>query len=215
MCEQFRRERNIQGERLFVSLWLRQSTWCFTRLLRIGVALEFGGGFRHGRERLEEEVAGLFEQFRGPLLRYLANCGLSISDGEEVAQEVFLSLFQHLQCGKSRENLRSWLFRVAHNQALKRHRRMRRDLEWGAGAAADEDLAARSPNPEEQVVSSQTQRRVLSVVSALPDQDQRCLSLRAEGLRYREIAGILGMSMGAVSVSLARSLARITGSAGR
>jgi len=43
----------------------------------------------------------------------------------------------------------------------------------------------------------------------LPEQSRRCLFLRAEGLRYREIAQVLDMSLGAVSLSLARSLARI------
>jgi RNA polymerase sigma-70 factor (ECF subfamily) len=61
----------------------------------------------------------------------------------------------------------------------------------------------------------QTRQRVLAVVEALPEQDRRCLFLRAEGLRYREIAGILDMSLGAVSVSLSRSLARIARSAER
>jgi RNA polymerase sigma-70 factor (ECF subfamily) len=48
-----------------------------------------------------------------------------------------------------------------------------------------------------------------AVVDALPDLDRRCLFLRAEGLRYREIAGVLDMSLGAVSLSLGRSIARV------
>jgi RNA polymerase sigma-70 factor (ECF subfamily) len=47
------------------------------------------------------------------------------------------------------------------------------------------------------------------VANALAEQDRRCLFLRAEGLRYRESAGILGMSLGAVTMSLARTLARL------
>ena len=42
-----------------------------------------------------------------------------------------------------------------------------------------------------------------------PDRDRRCLLLRAEGLRYRDIAGTLGMSLGGVAKSLARSIARL------
>jgi len=171
--------------------------------------------FRRSRERLDEEVVRLFEQFRSPLLRYLASCGLAFPDGEEVIQEVFLWLFRHLQCGKSRENLPGWLFRVAHNLALKRRHRIRRSFEARAEAIAEDKVVDQGPSPEEQVVSTQTQKRLLSVVSALPEQDRRCLSLRAEGLRYREIAAILGMSLGAVSLSLARSLARIARSAER
>jgi RNA polymerase sigma-70 factor (ECF subfamily) len=65
------------------------------------------------------------------------------------------------------------------------------------------------------VVRGQTQQRLQAVVRALPEQDRLCLFLRAEGLRYREIAGILDVSLGAVSISLARSLARIARTAER
>jgi RNA polymerase sigma-70 factor (ECF subfamily) len=59
------------------------------------------------------------------------------------------------------------------------------------------------------LVHVQTQERLGRLFRKLPEQDQRCLTLRAEGLRYREIAEVLDMSIGAVSISLARSLARL------
>ncbi len=167
----------------------------------------------HARQRLEQEVVELFDEFRLPLLRYLSSFGLPLADGEEVLQEVFLSLFQHLHRGKSRENLRGWLFRVAHNLALKRRHRSGRDVEH---SAATENLAIDpAPNPEDQMLTNQVRQRALQVAKALPEQDRRCLFLRAEGLRYREIAGILDMSLGAVSLSLTRSLARIARSTQR
>jgi hypothetical protein len=54
---------------------------------------------------IECEVMNLFEQFRGPLLRYVLSFGVSVHDAEEVTQEVFLSLFRHLQLRKSRDRL--------------------------------------------------------------------------------------------------------------
>jgi RNA polymerase sigma-70 factor, ECF subfamily len=66
-----------------------------------------------------------------------------------------------------------------------------------------------SPDPEEHLAFLQRQARLLAVVRALPVDDERCLRLRAEGLKYREIAGVLGMSLGAVSIALTRSLARL------
>lgn len=65
------------------------------------------------------------------------------------------------------------------------------------------------PNPEEQMAHGQRMERLRAVVHALPEQDRCCLYLRAEGLRYREIASALGISLGAVSIALARSLARL------
>ncbi len=165
--------------------------------------------------RLEEEIVALFDQFRTPLLRYLSSFGLALPDCEEVLQEVFLSLFQHLRRGKSRENLRGWLFRVAHNLGLKRRIQARRDLDAHVDAAHGELAVDIGPNPEDQLVNSQTQQRLRAVVRALPETDRRCLFLRAEGLRYREIAQILDMSLGAISLSLARSLERIARAAER
>jgi RNA polymerase sigma-70 factor (ECF subfamily) len=161
------------------------------------------------RRGLDEEVVGLFDQYREPLLRYLSSIGLCVPDGEEVLQEVFLALFQHLRGGKSRENLRGWLFRVAHNLGLQKRLRARR--EWAAkGEMGMEDTVMDpGPNPEQHLAERRAKHLVIAVLRALPEQDRRCLALRAEGLNYREVAGVLDMSLGAVSLSLTRSLARI------
>jgi len=168
-----------------------------------------GAESSHRRARLQDQVTSLFDQFREPLLRYLWSLGLSLPDGEEVLQEVFLSLYQHLDRGKPLDHVRGWLFRVAHNLGLKRRQRVRRATETHTDADHEDLAVDPSPNPEAQLAHSQTKRRLLAVVDALPEQDRRCLYLRAEGLRYREIAGILDMSLGAVPLSLTRSLARI------
>jgi RNA polymerase sigma-70 factor, ECF subfamily len=161
---------------------------------------------------LDLEVVDLFDRLRVRLLRYALGFGLPVQDAEEIVQEVFLSLFQHLQRGKSRENLTGWVFRVTHNLALKRRAAMSSagNLAGAAFAEEPEVLADPAPSPEDLLASSQTQRRLRAVFRVLPEQDRRCLTLRAEGLRYREIAQVLGVSLGAVSLSLSRSLARLT-----
>jgi RNA polymerase sigma-70 factor, ECF subfamily len=162
------------------------------------------------QSEVEGEVIRLFDQFRTPLLRYALSLGLSVHDGEEVIQEVFLALFRHLQLGKPKENIQGWLFRVAHNLSLKCRRERQRSQAGGdSGGMLVESRVDTAPNPEEQVLSAQRQTRLMAVLNALPEQDQMCLRLRAEGLRYREIARAVGMSLGAVSISLTRSLARL------
>jgi RNA polymerase sigma-70 factor, ECF subfamily len=167
-------------------------------------------------QAVEEEVILLFDEFRDRLFRYVLSLGLCSHDGEDIIQEVFLSLFRHLRLGKSRENLRGWLFRVAHNLALKQRHSTQR---WQARIEPDHRLVETrldpAANPEELLAESQRQQQLLFVVRALPEQDRWCLHLRAEGLRYREIAEALGMSLGAVSNSLARSLGRLARADGR
>src|SRR5580658_7202172 len=155
--------------------------------------------------KLEEEVVAMFEQLRNPLLRYLLSFRIGPQDAEEIVQEVFLSLCRHLQRGKSRANLHGWLFRVAHNLALKNRMKAQRQ-----SPAAPETQMDSAPGPEERLADLQRQGRLLAVVKALPELDRCCVSLRAEGLRYREIAEVLGISLGAVANSLEKSLSRLS-----
>ena len=164
--------------------------------LRIGIGVSGGPCAR-------EEVTALFVELRAPLLRYLRSLGLREDDGEDVAQETFLGLYEHLRQGKPRDCLRGWVFRVGHNLALKRL--ARRGYE-----TVELDLVDGGMTPEEQADWKARQARMQNVVAALPERDRYCLLLRAEGLRYREIAEALEMSLGAVAASLARSLNKLS-----
>jgi RNA polymerase sigma-70 factor (ECF subfamily) len=162
--------------------------------------------------QIGEEVVELFEQFRNPLLRYLMTLGLNVQDGEEVIQEVFLALFQHLKKGKRGDNLRGWIFRVAHNLAMKQFRSSRSRMERVSVPIDDVPAEFVSPvaSPEEILEQARSEERIQAVIQALPEQDRRCLYLRAEGLRYREIAETLGVSLGSVANSLERAIGRLS-----
>jgi RNA polymerase sigma-70 factor (ECF subfamily) len=161
--------------------------------------------------RLDEEVVSLFDQLRVPVLRYLLSFRIPPPDAEEIVQEVFLLLFQHLRQGKSATNLQGWVFKVAHNLALKHHTRSRRYSDRFSHLPDLAEVAGKvTPGPDERMEIIERQQRLLAVVRAMPEHDQCCLSLRAEGLRYRDIAEVLGISLGSVANSLERSLARLT-----
>jgi len=156
---------------------------------------------------LEEEILRLFDLMRTRLLRYSVSFGISVQDGEDIVQETFLALFHHLQRERCDDNLHGWLFRVTHNLSLKQRLRILREP---AGVDACEvERFDPNPNPEESILFGERYARLQSVLQALPLEDQLCLRLRNEGLRYREIAKIVGISLGSVSASLSRSLARL------
>lgn len=151
------------------------------------------------------EVASLFHQLRVPLYRYLTYMSAGHQDAEDISQEAFLLLFDHLKAGRPRTNLRGWVFRVAGNLARKRHRRKTAPL-------CDEALALvdPKPSPEEVTLVRNIHIQLARVFRALPERDQLCLILRAEGLNYREIAAALDLSVGTVASSLARALGRMS-----
>lgn len=169
-------------------------------------------GQEHGSSAVVAEVVELFDELQAPLLRYLAGFSLNLPDSEDVVQETFLALFVHLKRAKSRHNLHAWLFRVAHNLALKMRLRSRRQSTCVSSSpmTSIHKLAVDpAPNPEDQFAANERRMRIADALNSLPEQNRWCLFLRAEGLRYREIAEVLDISLGGVSLSLERCLAHI------
>ena len=162
------------------------------------------------RAELESVVVDLFDQFQERVVRYVLTFGLPLPDAEDVVQETFLSLYRHLELGRPLSNFRGWIFRVAHNLALKRRRS---SLVFGLNRDQHHLLtqqAAPDSSPEAHFAFKQMHQRLRAVFKVLPEQEQRCLHLRAEGLKYRDIARVLNISLGAVSASLSRALTRMT-----
>jgi RNA polymerase sigma-70 factor (ECF subfamily) len=156
------------------------------------------------------EVLALFDEHASGLHRYVRSFGLGADTARDIVQEVFLSLFQHICRGRPRTNITGWLFRVAHNLALKHRRNSARRAESTLDDDFLDQLFEPGANPEERVAHEQRRQRLRAVLLALPDRDRRCLYLRAEGLAYRDIAKALGISLGSVAKSLNRALLRLT-----
>jgi RNA polymerase sigma-70 factor (ECF subfamily) len=142
-----------------------------------------------------------------PLLRYLVCLGLSADEAQDVAQDAFLSLHRHLSAGGRQDNIRSWVFRVAHNAARNRQNRYERrfagPLEGGLERAMDK------PSPEQAVLEKERFRILRKAIALLTETERQCLLLRAGGLRYREIAEVLGISTSTVGDTVERATRKL------
>jgi RNA polymerase sigma-70 factor, ECF subfamily len=155
------------------------------------------------------EVTALFDELRAPLLRYLWDFHLPSDTAEELVQEAFLKLFEELRQGRGVQMPRPWLFRVVHRLALKEIRRSRvRDVSRAGDETECEgfEIADSRPTPAEQLLQDEREYRLMRALESLPVRERRCLSLRAEGLRYREIADVLDVSVATVSDVLRRAV---------
>lgn len=155
----------------------------------------------------EREAAALYRELRKPLLRYLVCLGLSSDEAQDVVQDAFLSLHQHLTAGGSQENIRGWLFRVAHNQA--RNRQNRYDRHFGDVAEAESLAAPEQATPERAVLEKEKFRRLGKAIARLEPAERECLLLRAAGLRYREIGDVLGIATSTVGDTVERAVRKL------
>lgn len=145
------------------------------------------------------EVLRLFREHGGAIYRFCRSSLRNTSDAEDVVQETFLKLLQHVKSDGDRSNLRSWLFTVAANACRDRARGRARWLPW----SADSDIRIAPVGEERDDV-----RRAQAALRELGARDRMLLSLRASGLSYREIAVASGIRETSVGRLLARAVDR-------
>ena len=154
------------------------------------------------------EATTLYHELRKPLLRYLVCLGLTADEAQDVVQDAFVTLQRHLAAGGSQQNIRAWLFRVAHNAARNRqnsyHRRFSAPLDAEVEASVIDEAT-----PERAVLEKEKFRRLRRAVRLLTDSERECLLLRAGGLRYREIAGVLGLATSTVAGTVERAIKKL------
>lgn len=162
-------------------------------------------------ESLHDAVFRAYEAERLTVYRYLASLGLEPEAAQDLTQEVFLKLYVALRQGEDVRVLRAWLFSVASNLFLN-VRRSEATYPRVRGEEAARVLDS-IPDPrqstDEALIRRQRLLAVAHAMDALSAQQRVCLRLRAEGLRYREIADVLGVSVGTVSEFIRRALARL------
>ncbi len=136
-------------------------------------------------------------------LRFLAGDAPS---AEDLTQEVFLRLHQHLALLAAHHDLGGWLYQVTANLAFDR---LRRAHSW-AGRLKRLFSPARVPTPEEIHARRHEAHAALQALRALGGREAVVLSMKVlDGHSQVEIAGLLGLSEGQVSKLLTRAWARL------
>ncbi|HEY0362409.1 MAG TPA: sigma-70 family RNA polymerase sigma factor [Solirubrobacteraceae bacterium] len=148
-----------------------------------------------GHDRAFEAIV---ERYRRPLERYLRRL-LSEALAEDVLQATFVRAWQALRAGTDVRELRPWLYRIAHNQALNTLR---------AAGSALPAVAAELPaiSLEAEVERREELRAALDGIEALPDRQRAALVAIAVADRpHADVARELGMSDGALRQLLLRA----------
>ncbi len=153
----------------------------------------------------DERVAALYVERRMDVYRYLVTLGVPLVEAQEITQDSFLRLYETLLAGCVVENARAWLFQVAHNLAVN----SMKAAEYANRRTMPMDLQDSVPIVERRLIEEERYQRMQEALENLSDQQRACLALRVEGLRYKEIGEVLGVSTSTVSEFLRRAIARL------
>jgi RNA polymerase sigma factor (sigma-70 family) len=150
----------------------------------------------------------LVEKYLDAVTRFAFYIMRSHDAADDIAQAVFVSMWEHRESLDPRRSIRSWLFRAARNRALNERKaaevrdRYRSDVQADVSAGS---LAGFEPSPEEFILDTAT---VQNALAQLSERRRLTLRLRLEDeLTHAEIADVLDVSYEAAKRLVARALA--------
>ena len=165
---------------------------------------------------------GAFEQLVTQYERSIFSVTMRIlgnrADAQEIVQDTFLSVLQHLEGFEGRSSFRTWLFRIATNHALKRLRKRRGLRTTSLDGPAGDESGDRAPLPHPQTIapwksdplslaSAAETREILDrAMNALPEKYRLVFLLRdVQGLSTEETAEALSLTLSNTKVRLLRA----------
>jgi RNA polymerase sigma-70 factor (ECF subfamily) len=175
-----------------------------TTATALSPAVDIGESVIDRAQRGDQEAFAAVIRHYDPGLRALTFRLLSDRDlMDDVLQEAYVKAFKALPRFRRQAKLGTWLYRIAYNACLDELRRRRRSEEL----PLDERVPSRATDPGDVAAGRGDLARALA---ALPPEDRAAVLLvDAQGLDYRETAGVLGIPEGTVASRLNRARASL------
>ena len=145
--------------------------------------------------RDQQAFAELYQRYELPLFNYLLRLVNEGPVAEDLLQEVFLALWNGAGGFHGQAKVSTWLFRVAHNQAVSWLRSHRPEVpeEWIA------DLAGENDNPEALAFQTLRNDQIRSALDGLSTEHRAVIELAFYyDMPYAEIAEVIGCPVGTV-----------------
>ncbi|NOY80971.1 MAG: sigma-70 family RNA polymerase sigma factor [Kiritimatiellaeota bacterium] len=148
--------------------------------------------YRSGNEKAFE---ALYNRYRRQLFSYLNRVlpgrGALVDD---LYQQTWLRIIESLPAYREEQKFLSWAFRIAHNLAVDNFRREARREE----VEIDERIADETDPPWSRMDREALKGLLAEAIQDLPEDQREVLLLRQQGIAFKEIARIQGVSINTV-----------------
>jgi RNA polymerase sigma-70 factor, ECF subfamily len=158
----------------------------------------------------------LVSEHTGDVYALLYRLTADPEEASDLTQETFLRAFQSISRFRGEANLKTWLYRIAVNQARNRWRwwrRRKRELTVSLDATderQDQPLVATLRNddaidPEQETLAKEREGQLREALQGLRQSYREAVILRdVEGFSYEEVAETLQISIGTVKSRISR-----------
>ena len=151
----------------------------------------------------------LVQRWENEVRAFLIHMLSSVEEAEDLTQDTFVQVFRKAQKYKGEGKFKSWLFRIAGNLARSKLRR-RKILGWVRFNPDIHDRAGGGDDPAMTMRKKNEAKMVHSALAGLPGRQREALVLhRFQGLKYKEIAEAMGISLSAVESLIQRAMGEL------
>ena len=160
----------------------------------------------------EDAYETLIQRFQHPIYNLVFRLLNDPSDTSDVVQEVFLKIFRNVRNFRGGSSLKTWVYRIAVNEAYNHRRWFCRHHRHEVGLAGDENIRSyedtlpdTARSPFDLTLDRETRALVEAALSGLNPNFRAAVVLRdIEDLSYEEIAVVLDISLGTVKSRILR-----------
>ncbi len=162
--------------------------------------------------------AELLRRYQSHVDKVLYHLAPDWQDRSDLAQEVWLRVYRHIQRLQEPAKFQGWLSRIATNlfyDELRKRKRVAHPLSLDAprrvgDGEMDWEIAAEQPSPDQNMSTREFYEQLQAAIADLPEVFRTTIVMREiQGLSYEEIADITQVSLGTVKSRIARARARL------
>jgi RNA polymerase sigma-70 factor (ECF subfamily) len=162
-----------------------------------------------GREDGFEE---LVRRYQRPIVAYVYRMVGDYDAALDLAQEVFIKVYNSLGRYRPEFKFSTWIYRIAHNAAIDHLRRLgaarieEMEVEGQEGTTFEKPLASKAPTPEQETERGERRAEIEEVVAQLSPAYRELIVLRhSHDLSYDEIAEVTSLPLGTVKNRIFRA----------
>ncbi len=146
----------------------------------------------------------LFEAYQPALRRLVSAYVNNPADREDLLQEIAAGIWKSLPVFRGESSERTWLYRIAHNIAIRGSSQVRARSAREPLIEGSFDRATGSSSAEDVLLADEKRRALVNAIRELPLVERQIVTLHLEGLSAAEIEEVTGFSAGAVATRLTR-----------
>jgi RNA polymerase sigma-70 factor (ECF subfamily) len=158
----------------------------------------------------EDALSELYQLFHKRLHQFARVITRSDEIAKEVVNDVFVKLWSNRDKINEIENLTVYLYVAVKNRSVNELSRKAKELVNTPFDYFDIELKESAANPHELMVTTEIMQRMQKAVDALPPRCKMIFKLvREDGLKYKEVAQILNISVNTIDVQMAIAVKKI------